>query len=110
VSEHPAAGLDETVHQRHRLGILTIAAEAGKVDFGYLRKTLDMTAGNLSRHVTILDEAGLIEVEKGYEGKRPRTWISISAAGRKALAKELAALRSLVASVEQADSPGKTMS
>ena len=102
MSEHPAAGLDETVHQRHRLGILTIAAEAGKVDFGYLRKTLDMTAGNLSRHVTILDEAGLIDVEKGYEGKRPRTWISISAAGRKALAKELAALRSLVASVERA--------
>lgn len=112
MSEHPAAGLDETVHQRHRLGILTIAAEAGKVDFGYLRKTLDMTAGNLSRHVTILDEAGLIEVEKGYEGKRPRTWISISAAGRKALARELAALRSLVAGVERAAQglPGETMS
>jgi DNA-binding MarR family transcriptional regulator len=102
VSEHPAAGLDETVHQRHRLGILTIAAEAKKVDFGYLRKTLDMTAGNLSRHVTILEEAGLIEVEKGYEGKRPRTWISISTAGRKALAAELSALRALVASVERA--------
>lgn len=112
MSEHPAAGLDETVHQRHRLGILTIAAEAGKVDFGYLRKTLDMTAGNLSRHVTILDEAGLIDVEKGYEGKRPRTWISISAAGRKALAKELAALRSLVAGVERATAglPGETLS
>src|SRR5205823_13334584 len=65
MSEHPAAGLDETVHQRHRLGILTIAAEAGQVDFGYLRRTLDMTAGNLSRHVTILEEAGLIDVEKG---------------------------------------------
>lgn len=111
MSEHPAAGLDETVHQRHRLGILTIAAEAGKVDFGYLRKTLDMTAGNLSRHVTILDEAGLIDVEKGYEGKRPRTWISISVAGRKALAKELAALRSLVAGVERATVglPGETL-
>jgi DNA-binding MarR family transcriptional regulator len=102
VSEHPAAGLDETVHQRHRLGILTIAAEAKKVDFGYLRKTLDMTAGNLSRHVTILEEAGLIEVEKGYEGKRPRTWISINTAGRTALAAELSALRALVASVERA--------
>jgi DNA-binding MarR family transcriptional regulator len=102
VSGHPAAGLDETVHQRHRLGILTIAAETGKVDFGYLRRTLDMTAGNLSRHVTILDEAGLIDVEKGYEGKRPRTWISISPAGRKALAAELSALRALVTAAEQA--------
>jgi hypothetical protein len=39
---HPAAGLDETVHLRHRLGILTIAAEAGRVDFGYLRRALDI--------------------------------------------------------------------
>jgi len=102
MSEHPAASLDETVHQRHRLGILTIAAEAGQVDFGYLRRTLDMTAGNLSRHVTILEEAGLIDVEKGYEGKRPRTWITISPAGRRALAAEVAALRALVSAVERA--------
>jgi len=47
-----------------------------------------MTAGNLSRHVTILEEAGLIDVEKGYEGKRPRTWITINPAGRRALAAE----------------------
>lgn len=104
MSEHPAAGLDETVHQQHRLGILTITAEAGQVDFGYLRRTLDMTAGNLSRHITILDEAGLIEVEKGYEGKRPRTWLTISPAGRRALAAEVAALRALVKAVERAGS------
>lgn len=104
MSEHPAAGLDETVHQRHRLGILAIAAEAGQVDFGYLRRTLDMTAGNLSRHITILDEAGLIDVEKGYEGKRPRTWLTISTAGRRALAAEVAALRALVKAVERAGS------
>jgi len=72
------------------------------VDFGYLRRTLDMTAGNLSRHVTILEEAGLIDVEKGYEGKRPRTWITISPAGRRALAAEVAALRALVSAVERA--------
>ena len=104
MSEHPAARLDETVHQRHRLGILTITAEAGQVDFGYLRRTLDMTAGNLSRHVTILAEAGLVDVEKGYEGKRPRTWIAISPAGRRALAAEVAALRALVKAAERAGS------
>ncbi|WP_326415919.1 transcriptional regulator [Amycolatopsis sp. H20-H5] len=109
MSQHPAAGLDETVHQRHRLGILTIAAEAGQVDFGYLRRTLDMIAGTLSRHVTILDEAGLIDVEKGYEGKRPRTWITISANGRSALARELAALRALVDSVERGIGGSDTM-
>jgi DNA-binding MarR family transcriptional regulator len=100
VSEHPTAGLNETVHQRHRLGILTIAAESKKVDFGYLKKTLDMTAGNLSRHIGILEEAGMVKVEKGYAGKRPRTWVSITTDGRQALAEELTVLQALVAGVD----------
>jgi DNA-binding MarR family transcriptional regulator len=93
---HPTRGLDEVVHQRHRLGVLTIAAEAKRVEFGYLREALDLTAGNLSRHITVLEEAGLVEVEKGYAGRRPRTWVRITRAGRQALAAELAALESLV--------------
>jgi DNA-binding MarR family transcriptional regulator len=96
VSEHPTTGLDDVVHQRHRLGILTIAAEAKRVEFGYLRSTLDLTAGNLSRHVTVLEEAGLVRVDKGYDGKRPKTWVRITAAGRTALAEEITALRALV--------------
>jgi DNA-binding MarR family transcriptional regulator len=95
-SEHPTSGLDETVHQRHRLGILTITAEAESADFGYLRDALGLTPGNLSRHLTVLEEAGLIKVEKGYEGKRPRTWVSITSDGRSALAAELAALTELL--------------
>jgi DNA-binding MarR family transcriptional regulator len=93
---HPTRGLDEVVHQRHRLGILTVAAEARRVEFGYLRESLELTAGNLSRHITVLAEAGLVEVEKGYEGRRPRTWVRITRDGRKALAAEMAALSALV--------------
>jgi len=96
VTEHPTAGLDDVVHQRHRLGILTIAAEAKRVEFGYLRSTLELTAGNLSRHITVLEEAGLLSVEKGYEGKRPKTWVSVTRTGRKALAAEMTALRALL--------------
>jgi DNA-binding MarR family transcriptional regulator len=92
---HPTNGLDDTVHQRHRLGILTITAEA-RADFGYLRDALGLTAGNLSRHLTVLEEAGLIQVEKGYEGRRPRTWVRITGTGRAALAAEVAALAELV--------------
>lgn len=103
MSEHPTAALNETVHQRHRLGILTIAAESKQVDFGYLKKTLDMTAGNLSRHIGILEEAGMVRVEKGYEGKRPRTWVSITAPGKRALAGELAVLQALVAGLRRAE-------
>ena len=93
---HPTTDLDEVVHQRHRLGILTVAAEAKRVEFGYLREALDLTAGNLSRHISVLAEAGLVEVEKGYEGKRPRTWVRITRDGRRALATEMAALATLV--------------
>lgn len=94
---HPTNRLDEMVHQRHRLGILTIADEAERVEFTYLRETLGLTGGNLSRHLAVLEEAKLIEVAKGYEGRRPRTWVSISAQGRASLDAELDALRQLVA-------------
>ena len=92
---HPTNGLDDTVHQRHRLGILTITAEA-RADFGYLRDALGLTAGNLSRHLTVLEEAGLIQMEKGYAGRRPRTRVRITGAGRAALAAEVGALAGLV--------------
>ena len=94
--EHPTNGLDETVHQRHRLGILTITSEARRAEFGYLREALDLTPGNLSRHLTVLEDAGMVKVEKGYEGRRPRTWVSITRRGRSALAAELDALAALV--------------
>jgi DNA-binding MarR family transcriptional regulator len=96
VTEHPTNGLDEVVHQRHRLGILAITAEAKRAEFGFLRETLGLTAGNLSRHLTVLEDAGLIEVEKGYAGRRPRTWVRITRRGRSALAAELDVLAGLV--------------
>ena len=92
---HPTNGLDDVVHQRHRLGVLTITAEA-RADFSYLKDTLGLTAGNLSRHLTVLEDAGLVKVDKGYEGRRPRTWVRITRRGRTALAAELAALTELV--------------
>jgi DNA-binding MarR family transcriptional regulator len=94
--DHPTSGIDETVHQRHRLGILTITAEADRAEFGYLREALDLTPGNLSRHLTVLEDAGLVNVEKGYDGRRPRTWIRITREGRTALAAELDLLDALV--------------
>jgi DNA-binding MarR family transcriptional regulator len=94
--EHPTTGIDDTVHQRHRLGILTITAEAQRADFGQLRAALGLTPGNLSRHLAVLEEAELVQVEKGYEGRRPRTWVRITGRGRQALAAELATLTELV--------------
>jgi DNA-binding MarR family transcriptional regulator len=105
LSEHPTTDLDDVVHQRHRLGILTIAAETKRVEFGYLREALSLTAGNLSRHITVLEGAGLVDVQKGYDGKRPKTWVRINDKGRAALAKEMAALRTLVSRQDSQTDP-----
>ncbi|MBW8483914.1 winged helix-turn-helix domain-containing protein [Actinomadura parmotrematis] len=88
--------LDDAVHQRHRLGILTITAEARDVEFSFLREALGLTAGNLSRHLAVLAEGGLVEISKGYAGRRPRTWVNITRSGRDALQAEMSALGSLL--------------
>ena len=102
VAAHPATGLDDVVHQRVRLGILTIAHEARRVEFGFLRSQLELTGGNLSQHLGVLEAAGLIEVEKGYAGRRARTWITLTRAGDAALADEIARLKQLIVRVETA--------
>ncbi|MEU4217522.1 transcriptional regulator [Actinoplanes sp. NPDC026623] len=102
---HPITGLDEVVHQRVRLGVLAITHEARRVEFGYLRTQLDLTAGNLSKHLSVLEAAALIEIEKGYEGRRGRTWITLTPAGTASLADEIARLKQLIARVETSDIP-----
>lgn len=104
MTEHPVTGLDDVVHQRVRLGILAIAHEARKVEFGFLRDALELTAGNLSQHLTVLENAGLITLEKGYEGRRGRTWIQLTRSGRRALGDEIAALKALIHQLENGHS------
>ena len=99
MSSHPVTQLDDTVHQRVRLGILTILATAGRADFTYLRDTLELTDGNLGRHLDVLYDAGYVEIAKTFEGRRPRTWVTITKAGRTALKHHIAALRQMIDAV-----------
>jgi DNA-binding MarR family transcriptional regulator len=101
---HPAAGFDDVVHQRTRLGILAVLAEAGQADFPYLRAVLGLTDGNLGRHLEILADAGMILISKGYHRRRPRTWATISPEGRRALDAELANMRALIGRLESRES------
>ncbi|MFD4985641.1 transcriptional regulator [Streptomyces sp. NPDC058374] len=93
---HPTQALDDTVHQRVRLGILAIAREGDRVEFSFLKRELSVTDGNLSRHLKVLESSALITLEKGYAGRRPRTWITLTREGAHALDTELRALRALV--------------
>ena len=66
-------GLDRVLHEKARLGILTsLLAHRDGLVFGQLRELCALTDGNLSRHLTTLQEAGLVEIWKSVKGKRPR--------------------------------------
>ena len=93
---HPASRLDDTVHQRVRLGILAVLKEADRADFTFLRNALELSDGNLSRHLTVLEQAGHVEIRKTFEGRKPRTWVRATRKGRDALDAEIAALRDLI--------------
>jgi len=94
-----ASHLDEVVHQKNRLAILAVLDEASKAEFGFLQTDLGLTAGNLSRHLEILESAGYVAIEKGYSGRRPKTWVQITKPGRAALRAEIAALQKLLGEV-----------
>lgn len=93
---HPALSLDEAVHQKTRLALLTLLDEAGQADFAYLKRTLDLTDGNLGRHIDVLTTQGLVETTKEFIGRRPRTWVTITRHGEQALAAEMEVLATLL--------------
>jgi DNA-binding MarR family transcriptional regulator len=97
---HPSRRLDDAVHQRTRLGILAVLCEGGRTDFTYLRDILELTDGNLSRNLSKLEDAGYVRIDKVIEGRRPRTWVSATRAGRAALSAEIAALQEIIARVQ----------
>lgn len=76
-------GLDRVIHEKARLGLLTslMATEKGLL-FGDLKQLCGLTDGNLSRHLQVLQEAGLVEIRKGHEGTRPQTTCRLTPAGR----------------------------
>ena len=93
---HPAAALDDVVHQRTRLGILAILAAGDSAEFTYLKQALELTDGNLNRHIDVLAIAGLV-VTNRTPAPRKRTVVGITAAGRAAFDRELRYLSLMVA-------------
>lgn len=94
-SRMPIDGLDPVVHHPVRLGILTVLANVDQAAFSYLKNALKLTDGNLSRNLSVLEGAELVESTKGYEGRRPRTWLRVTQPGRDALDRELTTLRAM---------------
>lgn len=81
---HPRHQLDELIHTPVRLSMMSALASADSIDFRHLRDLVEVTDSLLSKHIGTLEEAGYVAVTKGYEGKRPRTWLSLTSRGRAA--------------------------
>ncbi len=90
-------GLDRVLHEKARLGILSclLAQDAG-LSFHDLREACALTDGNLSRHLSTLEDAGLVSISKQSSGNRPLTLVRLSASGRKRFLDYLALLESIV--------------
>ena len=76
-------GLDRVLHEKARLGIMTsLVTRPDGLLFGELKRLCALTDGNLSRHLDVLHEAGLVEIWKGFENRRPQTLLRLSPEGR----------------------------
>ena len=112
-SEGPAPfsyeGLERVIHEKARLGVLTSLMSHPKgLAFADLKQLCGLTDGNLSRHLQVLQDAGLVKVHKGYEGNRPHTTCRLTAEGRRRFVDYLAVLEQVVRDAAKTKSAEKT--
>jgi DNA-binding transcriptional ArsR family regulator len=77
-------GVDRTIHEPARLLIVALLSGVEQADFLFLLRETALTKGNLSSHLSKLESAGFVVIEKRFEGKKPLTVVSLTDAGRAA--------------------------
>lgn len=90
--------LDQNIHSPTRFSIMAVLVAADKVEFRFIRDTVELTDSALSQHLTTLERAGYAKVTKGQVGRRPRTWITATRTGREAFNAHLAVLNEIAVS------------
>lgn len=104
--ERPA--LDETIHHPTRLAVVAFLSACDEADFAAVRDGCQVSDSVLSKTASVLEAAGYLRVRKGHVGKRPRTWLSLTPAGHRALAAHVAALQDIVATARRASAREQT--
>lgn len=90
-------GLDRIIHEKARLGIVSsLATHPHGLVFNDLKELCALTDGNLSRHLQILGEAGLVQIWKGYKDNRPQTLVQLSDEGRRRFLEYISVLENVV--------------
>ena len=80
----PLAQIDPLIHAPSRLKVMTYLYVVESIDFVYLKRVTGMSWGNLSTHLTKLEEAGYISISKSFQDKKPKTMIELTDEGREA--------------------------
>ena len=88
--------IDAVIHERARLAIVSALAVAPEMSFGELKESLSLTDGNLSAHSRTLEDAGYLEVQKSFRGRRPLTTMRLTRKGREAFRRYLATLQEIL--------------
>lgn len=88
--------IDDIIHGRLRLGVMTYLANSEVADFTELKSALDATQGNLSVHLRKLEDAGYVAIEKSFLDRKPLTRVRITNEGRKAFKAYVDAIASLL--------------
>ncbi|MBB1495028.1 transcriptional regulator [Propioniciclava sp. MC1595] len=94
-TEHPRHQLNDQLTHPVRFSLAAALAATDEIDFASVRDHLQVSDSVLSRQASQLEELGLVHIKKGYVGKRPRTWLSLTGQGRAAWASHLDALRAI---------------
>lgn len=84
MEEHITIKLDKAIHQKARLGIMSILMVHEEVEFNYLKERLKLSDGNLSTHLSILEKEKYIKIKKKFVKKKPKTSCQLTEKGRKA--------------------------
>jgi DNA-binding MarR family transcriptional regulator len=93
---HPRHEFDDLLNSPTRLSILAALSRLDDVEFSVLRDSLEVSDSVLSKQATSLEAAGYVRIRKGHVGKRPRTWLSMTADGRAAFTRHVAALHAVL--------------
>lgn len=97
-TSHARHRIDEVIHAPVRFSIVATLASVDEAEFSLVRDSVEVSDSVLSKAASTLEAAGYVRVRKGYVGKRPRTWLSLTRAGRAAYQRHLAALRDIAGS------------
>jgi DNA-binding MarR family transcriptional regulator len=94
-ARHHRHDLDEALSNGVRLSIVAALQAVERAEFALVRDSVEITDSALSKQCALLEAVGYVEVTKGRIGRKPRTWLALTAAGRQALARHLAALQAI---------------